>query len=64
MRAPARAALVLVLAVAGLGWSVRSVGIHHLARSAAVKTRNDWAYQPTLWKAEGRWPDTPSLTVG
>lgn len=52
----ARAALVLALAVAGLGWSVRSAGIHHVARSAAFKTRNDWAYQPTLWKAEGRWP--------
>jgi len=60
MRAPARAALVVVLAVAGLGWSVRSVGIHHLARSAAFKTRNDWAYQPSLWKAERRWPDAPS----
>ena len=56
MRAPTRAALMLTVAVAGLGWSVRSVGIHHLARSAAFKTRNDWAYQPVVWKAEGRWP--------
>jgi hypothetical protein len=36
---------------------VRSVGIHHLTRSAAFKTRNDWAYQPTVWKDEGRWPE-------
>lgn len=56
MWAPARAVLMLVVAIAGLGWSVRSVGIHHLARSAAFKTRNDWAYQPVVWKDEGRWP--------
>jgi hypothetical protein len=57
MRAPARAALMLAVAIAGLGWSVRSVGIHHLTRSAAFKTRNDWAYQPMVWKDEGRWPE-------
>ncbi len=56
MWAPARVALMLAVAIAGFGWSVRSVGIHHLARSAAFKTRNDWAYQPVVWKSEGRWP--------
>ena len=51
------AALVTtVLLVTGTAWSVRSLGIHHVALSYAFKTRTDWARQPGLWKRSGRWP--------
>jgi hypothetical protein len=60
MRAATRALVVLVLFVTAAGWSIRSLGIHHTARSAAFKTRNDWAFQPVRWKGEGRWPASPA----
>jgi glycosyltransferase involved in cell wall biosynthesis len=58
------ATLTVVILVLGTAWSVRSVGIHHVARSYAFKTRNDWASQPGLWKRGGRWPaDAPSQNL-
>ena len=51
------ATLTTVILATGLAWSVRSVGIHHVARTYAFKTRNDWASQPGNWKRSGRWPD-------
>jgi hypothetical protein len=58
--AHARPAVALVVTalfvVVGVGWSVESLGVHYVARSAAFKTRSDWAYQPRIWKQEGRWP--------
>jgi hypothetical protein len=53
------ALLTTVIVVTGTAWSVRSLGIHHVARSFAFKTRNDWASQPGLWKRAGRWPSDP-----
>lgn len=47
------------LLVTGTAWSVRSLGIHQVARVSAFKTRNDWARQPGLWKRSGRWPSDP-----
>ena len=49
-------ALTTILLVTGTAWSVRSLGIHHVARTYAFKTRNDWASQPGNWKRSGRWP--------
>ncbi len=49
--------LTIVLLATGTAWSVRSLGIHHVARTYAFKTRNDWASQPGNWKRSGRWPD-------
>jgi hypothetical protein len=54
------ALLAIVLLVTGMAWSVRSLGIHHVARTYAFKTRNDWASQPGLWKRAGRWPSDPA----
>jgi hypothetical protein len=51
------ATLTTVILATELAWSVRSVGIHHVARTHAFKTRNDWASQPGNWKRSGRWPD-------
>ena len=51
--------LTVVIAVTGTAWAVRSIGIHHVARTAAFKTRNDWASQPGEWKRSGRWPADP-----
>jgi len=45
-----------VLLVTGTAWSVRSLGIHYVARTYAFKTRNDWARQPGLLNRSGRWP--------
>ena len=53
------ATLTTVILVTGLAWSVRSLGIHHVARTYAFKTRNDWASQPGNWKRSGRWPNDP-----
>jgi dolichyl-phosphate beta-glucosyltransferase len=55
----AAALLTTVIVVTGTAWSVRSLGIHHVARTSAFKTRNDWASQPGLWKRAGRWPSDP-----
>jgi len=52
--------MTLVLLLTGTAWSVRSLGIHHVARTYAFKTRNDWASQPGLWKRAGRWPSDPA----
>jgi hypothetical protein len=49
------AVTVLLFAAASL-WSVQSLGVHYAARSAAFKTRSDWAFQPRVWRQEGRWP--------
>ena len=55
------AALTALILVTGAAWSVRSLGIHHVTRTYAFKTRNDWASQPGNWKRSGRWPaDEPS----
>ena len=51
------ATLTTVIFATGMAWSVRSLGIHHVARTYAFKTRNDWASQPGNWKRSGRWPD-------
>jgi dolichyl-phosphate beta-glucosyltransferase len=51
------ATLTTVILATGMAWSVRSLGIHHVARTYAFKTRNDWASQPGNWKRSGRWPD-------
>jgi hypothetical protein len=50
------ASLTIVLLATGMAWSVRSLGIHHVARTYAFKTRNDWATQPGNWTRAGRWP--------
>jgi hypothetical protein len=50
------ATLTTAILVTGMAWSVRSVGIHHVARTYAFKARNDWATQPGNWKRSGRWP--------
>lgn len=55
----AAAVVTLALLVGGTAWGVRSLGIHHVARTYAFKTRNDWASQPGLWKRNGRWPIAP-----
>ena len=52
----ATVAVVALLFLTGVTWSVRSIGIHHIASAAAFKTRNDWAFQPGRWQREGRWP--------
>jgi hypothetical protein len=49
--------LTTILLATGAAWSVRSLGIHHVARTYAFKTRNDWASQPGNWKRSGRWPN-------
>jgi dolichyl-phosphate beta-glucosyltransferase len=51
------ATLTTVILITGMAWSVRSLGIHHVARTFAFKTRNDWASQPANWKQSGRWPE-------
>jgi dolichyl-phosphate beta-glucosyltransferase len=53
------AVLTMVIVATGTAWAVRSLGIHHVARTSAFKTRNDWASQPGLWKRGGRWPSDP-----
>jgi hypothetical protein len=55
-RAAKAAAVVALVFLAAATWSVRSLGIHHVASAAAFKTRNDWALQPGAWRREGRWP--------
>lgn len=50
------AVLTTVILMTGTAWSVRSLGIHQVARTYAFKTRNDWASQPGNWKRSGRWP--------
>jgi glycosyltransferase involved in cell wall biosynthesis len=54
------ATLTTVILVTGMAWALRSVGIHHVSRTYAFKTRNDWATQPGRWKRSGRWPDDAS----
>lgn len=54
------AVLTTVILATGTAWSVRSLGIHHVARTHAFKTRNDWASQPGNWKRSGRWPSDAS----
>jgi hypothetical protein len=49
--------LTTVILATGTAWSVRSLGIHHVARTYAFKARNDWASQPGNWRRSGRWPD-------
>jgi hypothetical protein len=48
-RAPAAgwvaAFMATVLLATSTMWSIRSLGIHHVARTYAFKTRNDWASQ-------------------
>lgn len=56
MKQTMAAALTVVIVMTGMAWSVRSLGIHHVARTFAFKTRNDWASQPGNWKRAGRWP--------
>jgi hypothetical protein len=51
--------LTIVILATGTAWAMRSIGIHHVARLAAFKTRNDWASQPGNWKRSGRWPSDP-----
>jgi hypothetical protein len=51
--------MTAVLLTTSTMWSIRSLGIHHVARTYAFKTRNDWASQPGLWKRNGRWPSDP-----
>jgi hypothetical protein len=53
------AVVTVSVLVVGAAWGVRSLGIHHVARTYAFKTRNDWASQPGLWKRNGRWPSDP-----
>jgi dolichyl-phosphate beta-glucosyltransferase len=55
----AAALVTLTLLAGGTAWGARSLGIHHVARTYAFKTRNDWASQPGLWKRNGRWPVDP-----
>jgi hypothetical protein len=51
------ATLTTIVFITGMAWAVRSVGVHHVTRTYAFKTRNDWATQPGRWKRSGRWPD-------
>jgi hypothetical protein len=56
MRWLSAAVLTVLIAAVGTAWSIRSLGVHQIARTAAFKTRNDWARQPGEWKRNGRWP--------
>lgn len=52
----ATAGLLLVLAVTGPLWTVRSVGLHNVLRWQAFRHRKDWARLPGEWTRDERWP--------
>jgi hypothetical protein len=53
--APAVAAAIVLL-IAGTGWSVRTIGVHHVLRAQAFAFHNDWADIPLSMerRAHGR----------
>jgi hypothetical protein len=54
MPAPARVAIVLVLACTATLWAFRSIGVHHMLRVEAYRVRNDWAGIPAeMWRDQG-----------
>jgi hypothetical protein len=54
------AAAALMLCLLTVGWTVRSVGVHYLLRSQALKHQLDWVDLPDTWRREGEWPNDPA----
>ena len=44
-----RAAVVAMLAVASVTWTIRAGGLCHILRESAWRTRNEWAYVTPAW---------------
>jgi hypothetical protein len=56
----AAAACILFLGVLAAGWSVRTMGVHYVLRSQAVKHQIDWVELPGRWRRDNNWPDDPA----
>jgi hypothetical protein len=54
-----RFAAIVLIALVGTGWAVRSAGVEFHLVSQAFKQRNDWAGLPMRWRQEGEWPADP-----
>jgi hypothetical protein len=54
---PARIGCLVVLCMLSAGWTFRSVGVHILLRTQAIKHQNDWAPLPFAWQRSEDWPD-------
>ena len=60
VRPMAAAACLLLLGVLATGWSVRSMGVHYVLRSQAIKHQIDWVELPGRWRRDDNWPDDPA----
>lgn len=54
-----RVACMAILCALSVGWTFRSLGVHALLRTQAVKHQNDWAHLPFAWQRGGAWPEDP-----
>jgi len=52
--------LALVLCALSAGWAVRSVGLHYVLRSQALKHQIDWVTLPYDWRRNQEWPSDPA----
>jgi hypothetical protein len=53
-RRPAVVVVAVLMLMAGAGWTIRALGVHHVIVTQAFNTRNDWALVPITWR--DRWP--------
>ena len=52
----AQSLCVGLLCLLTIGWTFRSVGVHILLRSQAIKHQIDWVPLPYAWKRSNQWP--------
>ena len=67
LRAPAAAAVAVLLLVASTGWSIRTIGVNHVLRAQAFAVHNDWSVVPEAMERRGTWPaaaSTRNLVIG
>jgi hypothetical protein len=53
-------AVMVLLGLLAIGWSVRSSGVHYVLRTQAIKHQTDWADLPGRWRRQGEWPTDPA----
>jgi hypothetical protein len=58
-RPPVRLVCTVFLCLLTIGWTFRSVGVHILMRTQAIKHQNDWAPLPFAWQRNDDWPEEP-----
>jgi hypothetical protein len=55
----ARVVCVACLCALAVGWTIRTVGVHVLLRTQAIKHQNDWTIFPYARQRSGDWPEDP-----